>query len=78
MLINHKEGSVVDAVQNVGMLDYIDENGDLHVDEKPAAVLIRTGNDLALVSDYPVGTIAYTAGFAKIWQKGANGTWTEV
>ena len=69
---------VVDAVQNVGMLDYIDSDGNIRTDEKQAAVMVRNQSDLASLINYDAGTIAYTAGFGSMWQKSAAGTWEEI
>lgn len=41
-------------------------------------VMVSGASDLERLSNYPPTTIAYTAGYNKIWQKGIDGTWVEV
>lgn len=72
------ESQVYDAVQNIGTIDYIDADGVLHIEEKQSFVMVRNQDDLALLSSYSAGTVAYTAGMTAVWQKGADGEWEEM
>lgn len=65
----NKVADVVDTVT-----DYV-ENGDLHKDAIIKNVMVESESDLANLTNYGIGTIAYTAGFQKVWQKDADGTW---
>ena len=67
-----------DIGATIGSTDYVDADGNIQRDKNQVSVLVRDETDLALLTDYAVGTIAYTAGFADIWQLGADGEWTEV
>lgn len=69
---------VFDETVTIGSVDYIDEGGRLCVEALQRAVMIRSQDDLSFLSEYPSGTIAYTAGFVTIWQKSAAGEWVEV
>ena len=73
-----KQGQVADVVQTIGNLDYVDSNGLMHHDEKLSSVMVRSSSDLTSLIAYPPGTIAYTAGFAVMWQKSSTGEWIEV
>ena len=64
---------VIDAVQMD--LDYVDSDGDIVVHAKRNFVMVRDENDLDLLSNYGVGTVAFTADSSSIWVKDANGTW---
>ena len=64
---------VIDAVQND--LDYVDSDGNIVVHAKRNFVLVRDENDLELLSNYGVGTVAFTADSSSTWVKDANGTW---
>lgn len=44
-----------------------------------ANILVDAEADLAnLPSTIPAGSIAYTAGFAYMWQKAINGSWVAI
>lgn len=73
-----KQGQVVDIVQNIGSTDYINSNGEIQHNEEQVAVMVRNESDLSNLTAYAPGTIAYTAGFSAIWQKGYDGNWTGV
>ena len=64
---------VIDAVQMD--LDYIDSDGNIIVHAKRNFVMVRDENDLELLSNYGVGTVAFTADSSSTWVKDANGTW---
>ena len=67
----------IDQVQSVGNLDYV-ANGKVIVNSGGKSVMIETENDLALLGSYEAGTIAYTAGFLKVWQKNSSGQWIQI
>lgn len=64
---------VIDAVQMD--LDYVDSDGNIIVHAKRNFVMVRDENDLDLLSNYGVGTVAFTADSSSIWIKDANGDW---
>ena len=76
-----KEGNdkpfVFDAVQDLGNLDYV-KNGEIFKNAACVAVLVGSESDLGLLDDYETGTIAFTAGFTAMWQKGADGNWASM
>lgn len=40
------------------------------------SVMVSSADDLDVIpEDVPIGTIAFTAGYKKIWQKDVDGTW---
>ena len=41
-------------------------------------IMVADENDLATVPACAVGSIAYTAGYAQIWQKDLDGQWVKV
>ena len=43
-----------------------------------ASVMVTSSSDLANITGHAPGTIAYTAGFAKMWQLAANGSWVAI
>ena len=67
----------IDQVQSVGNLDYV-ANGKVIVNSGGKSVMIETENDLVLLGSYEAGTIAYTAGFVKVWQKNSSGQWIQM
>lgn len=67
----------IDQVQPVGNLDYV-VNGKVITNSGSKSVLVETENDLALLGSYEAGTIAYTAGFVKAWQKNSSGQWIQM
>lgn len=42
------------------------------------SVLVTSEADLAGLPEYPAGTMAYTAGFKKMWQLDASGNWVSM
>ena len=58
-------------------VDYV-QNGTLVLGADARSVLIGSSADLTQLTDLTPGSIAYTAGFASMWQLGANGEWTEI
>ncbi len=65
-------------IMNHEMFDVVDSDGVLREDIPAKEVQVRSENDLANLPNYQPGTLAYTAGFKKIWHKAADGTWVEV
>ena len=54
-------------------------NGNELTRNSPApSVMVTNQSALSSLSDYPAGTIAYTAGFKSMWQKGMTGTWVSL
>ena len=44
----------------------------------PVLTLVKNTTERDAITDkVPVGSFAYTAGFANIWQKDADGSWQE-
>lgn len=68
-----------DVVNTTGNLDYI-KNGKLFKNQSTPSVMVTAETDLDsdLLANYPAGTVAYTAGFADMWQKDASGQWVEL
>jgi len=65
-------------IMNHEMYDVVDADGVLREDVPGKEVMVTAESDLAGLPDYQPGTLAYTAGFKKIWHKAADGTWVEV
>ena len=65
----------VDAVSDIGNIDYVDSDGKIVYNAPCKGVMIRTSSDLDLLANEEVGTVAFTAGFGSMWQKDASGTW---
>lgn len=55
--------------------DVVIDNNDVQAYVPAPTVLIRSQSDLASLPNYPAGTMAYTAGFAAMWQKSVAGEW---
>lgn len=77
-----KSGDVIayeyqDVVNTRGNLDYV-KDGEVFTNNPSQSVMVNTADDLDLLTNYNPGTIAYTAGFASMWQKSLDGTWVEV
>ena len=69
---------IVDLVNTEGNTDYI-KGGKVYKNAPTKVVLISAESDLAVIkNNYEPGTIAYTAGFKKMWQLDESGTWVEV
>lgn len=64
---------VVDAVQQD--FDYVDSDGNIVVHAKRNFVMVRDENDLDLLSNYGIGTVAFTADSSSTWVKDADGSW---
>ena len=68
---------VLDYGISAGEKDYI-KDGILYKHSPSSSVIVTAESDLASLNEYEVGTIAYTAGFAKMWQLAANGDWISI
>lgn len=82
MILEKKiEGSnlphVFDGVQDLGNIDYV-KDGKVYKNAQCVAVMITASNDLLLLGDYGVGTLAFTAGFTNMWQKDIDGTFVQM
>lgn len=67
---------MIDLVNSRGTTDIL-KNGKLYKNTPMLMVLISSQSDLSSLTDYEAGSIAYTAGFNKMWQKAPDGTWAE-
>lgn len=61
---------------NVGA-DYV-KDGKVYNSGSNTSVMVTAQSDLANLEGYLPGTVAYTAGFANVWQLAANGTWVSL
>lgn len=68
--------TVIDTVQSD--IDYVDSSGDIHVHVKVGEIIVTDEDDLATLTGYNVGSIAYLAGFSQMWQLNAAGDWVEI
>lgn len=57
-----------------GEIDFV-KNGMLHVGAESKSILVNTESELAGLTDCAPGTIAFTAGFADMWQLNTSGNW---
>ena len=62
----------------MGLHDVVTATGVLERNVPIPCVMVTAEADLANLPEYPAGSMAYTAGFAKIWQLSAAGTWVAV
>ncbi len=65
------------STRTSALLDYV-KDGVLHVNSEARAVCVTGENDLAQLTGYSPGSIAFTAGYRNIWQLGADGTWVDL
>ncbi len=68
---------LIDKVDTNGVTDYV-QDGVVYKNSPMNIVLVSSQSDLSLLDEYEPGTIAYTAGFATMWQKSSAGTWAEM
>lgn len=68
--------ATVGRTQGYSELDYV-KDGTLYKGGGSAAVMVESSSDLDDING-PPGKIAYTAGFASMWQMAADGTWVEI
>lgn len=67
---------MVDVTTEV--IDYIDADSATVMDSPIKSIMITEESDLATLTEYNVGTIAFTAGFAKMYQLDADGDWIDI
>ena len=61
----------------MGNIDYV-KNGRIIADVPSNQVMVTNKFEAeSMLVDYPPGTIAFTAGYADIWQKKADGSWAD-
>ncbi|GEM_PF-4190861 len=77
MKILTKEKKVIDVVQVEDAMSYI-KGGEITTDSQMPSIMVESGSDLDLLANYPPGTIAFTAGYANIWQKTSANEWVTV
>lgn len=62
---------------NKGTITYV-KDGEIYQNASCEAILIESSEDLELLTSYDPGSIAFTAGYEHMWQKGADGTWAQI
>ena len=67
---------MVDVTTEV--IDYIDSDSATVMDSPIKSIMITEESDLATLTEYNVGTIAFTAGFTKMYQLDADGDWINI
>ena len=67
----------VDVVQDTGNTDYL-LDGVIYKNAPTKAVMVTEESDLADLTGYDPGSVAYTAGFKAMWQLSADGTWESI
>ena len=55
--------------------DYVDSNNVLHVGGDGGLMVLNQSQLALLPSSYGPGTMAHTAGYKLVWEKGIDGTW---
>lgn len=60
-----------------GMVDVV-RDGVLTKDTPTSSILVGSQSDLNSLEGITAGSIAFTAGFANMWQLSPAGTWVEV
>lgn len=63
-----------DLVNTRGNLDYV-KNGAITQNVEMPIVMVGSASELSSLTEYEAGTIAFTPGFADMWQKSAAGEW---
>lgn len=64
--------------QTVSENNYI-KGGELIRGDNAHSIMVTSSGDLAeLAGKFPPGSIAYTAGFAAMWQLAADGSWVSI
>lgn len=58
----------------IGDIDYVQDDKVI-VGEKPSSIMVSDENDLDELEGYVPGSVAFTAGFAEMWQLDADGNW---
>ena len=62
---------------NKGVTAYV-KDGEVIFNAPNDGVLVKTSSDLAALTMFEPGTLAYTAGFAHMWQKDIDNTWVQI
>lgn len=71
------ELAYADVVQDEGNTDYV-KDGVIYKNAPVKNVMVSSEDDLDLLENYEPGTIAYTAGYLSIWQKGIDDNWESI
>lgn len=75
-MIYQTEYGMVDVHTKV--IDYVDEDGDVFVDMPVKEILITSVDDLENLTEYPIGSIAYTPALTSIYILDSTKTWVEL
>ena len=67
----------VERTLNNTEVDYV-KDGVLYKGNVADSVMIESLDDLSGLTDLCPGSIAYTAGYKRMWQLNAAGTWVEI
>lgn len=67
----------VDLVYTVDDMEYL-KNGEIHRHSAAKSIMVQSESDLSNLVGYEPGSIAFTAGFAKIWQLDASNNWVQI
>ncbi|MBR5110412.1 MAG: hypothetical protein IK099_09460 [Clostridia bacterium] len=59
------------------VMDYVNTDGTLTRDAPVFQVLVRSAEDLPLLSEYPAGTFAFCKDGSHAWMKSADGAWND-
>ncbi len=70
-------GAYAERNMGIGAVSYVNAEGAVIRDVPAGTVMVRSGDDLALLSDDPPGTMAFTGDGAHLWAKNADGTWKD-
>lgn len=73
-MLKHGKDGYFDAVRNLGDTDYL-QDGEIVKDAPMSLILVGSSSDLSSLENYEPGSIAYTAGFAQMWQLSPAGEW---
>lgn len=76
MLKLKKRNEYIDLVNTAANIDYV-SGGKIMRNSGARMVLVESQSQLSSLSNYDPGTIAFTAGFVKMWQKSPGGTWVD-
>ena len=67
----------VGRVQTEGEIDFV-KNNSLYRGASAESVMVTSEDDLSNLDVYTPGSIAFTAGFKKMWQLSADGAWVDI
>lgn len=75
----HTKGITYDKrTQAPVSINDIVRDGEIHAGVSAPSVMVQSESDLANLPTYPAGTMAFTAGFKKLWQLDASGNWVSM